>query len=71
MNSTPHGAIKLNVALFENCERNPDGPWLKQQARNLVMGLADRGKKASYPIRVGESKFTEKFNVIFKSEGSR
>ena len=48
---------------------NPDGGWTEQQARNLVMELADRGEKASYLIRDGDTKFTEKFDEIFKSEG--
>ena len=48
---------------------NPDGPWTEQQARNLVMELADRGETASYLIRDGDTKFTDKFDEIFKSEG--
>jgi putative transposase len=47
----------------------PNGPWVEQQARNLVMDLADRGEKASYLIKDGDTKFTEKFDEVFKSEG--
>lgn len=47
----------------------PNGPWIEQQARNLVMELAERGKKASYLIRDGDTKFTEKFDEVFRSEG--
>ena len=47
----------------------PNGPWVEQQARNLVMDLAERGEKASYLIRDGDTKFTEKFDEVFKSEG--
>ena len=48
---------------------NPDGPWVEQQARNFVMDLADRGEKGSYLIKDGDTKFTEKFDEIFKTEG--
>jgi len=47
----------------------PNGPWVEQQARNLVMDLAERGEMASYLIRDGDTKFTEKFDEVFKSEG--
>ena len=47
----------------------PNGPWVEQQARNLVYDLAERGETASYLIRDGDTKFTQKFDEIFKSEG--
>jgi hypothetical protein len=42
---------------------------VEQQARNLVMDMAERGEKASYLIKDGDTKFTEKFDEVFKSEG--
>lgn len=50
-------------------EVRPNGAWVEQQARNLVYDLAERGEKASYLIRDGDTKFTQKFDEIFKSEG--
>ncbi|XHR30520.1 MAG: integrase core domain-containing protein [Chthoniobacteraceae bacterium] len=47
----------------------PNGPWVEQQARNLVMELAERGERAMYLLRDGDTKFTEKFDRVFKSEG--
>lgn len=48
----------------------PNGPWVEQQARNLVMDLADRGWKGSCLLKDGDMKFTKKkFDEIFKSEG--
>ena len=47
----------------------PNGPWVEQQARNLVMDLGERGEKASYLIKDGDRKFTEKFDEVFRSEG--
>ncbi|XHR30496.1 MAG: integrase core domain-containing protein [Chthoniobacteraceae bacterium] len=48
---------------------HPDGPWVEQQARNLVMELAEREEKASYLLRDGDAKFTKKFDEIFMGEG--
>ena len=47
----------------------PNSPWVEQQARNLVMELAERGENASYLIRDGDTKFTQKFDEVFRSEG--
>lgn len=47
----------------------PNGPWVEQQARNFVYGLAEQGEKATYLIKDGDTKFTEKSDEIFKSEG--
>ncbi|PTY00480.1 integrase [Verrucomicrobia bacterium LW23] len=48
---------------------NPTGPWVEQQARNLVMDLQDRGEKVSHLLRDGDTKFTQAFDEVFKSEG--
>src|SRR5208337_5310323 len=43
--------------------------WTEQQCRNFVSALADRGEPISYLIRDGDTKFTDKFDAIIKSEG--
>ncbi|PTY02067.1 integrase [Verrucomicrobia bacterium LW23] len=48
---------------------SPTGAWVEQQARNLVMDLQDRGEKVSYLLRDGDTKFTQAFDEVFKSEG--
>ena len=48
---------------------NPTGPWVEQQARNLAMDLAEQGKKATYLLRDGDTKFNGAFDEIFRSEG--
>ncbi len=47
----------------------PNGPWVAQQARNLAMELADRGEKVTHLLKDGDTKFTEGFDEVFKTEG--
>ena len=60
------GTRRVHVAGMTS---QPNGPWVEQQARNFVMDLADRGEKGSYLIKDGDTKFTAKFDEVFKSEG--
>jgi len=50
---------------------NPDRAWITQQARNLVMRLADERVPARFLIRDRDSKFTASFDEVFRSEGIR
>ena len=50
---------------------NPDGRWVTQQARNLVMQLEDEGVHPRFLIRDRDSKFTRDFDEVFRSEGIR
>jgi transposase InsO family protein len=50
---------------------NPDGRWVVQQARNLVMELEDDGIRPLFLIRDRDSKFTRDFDEVFHSEGMR
>jgi transposase InsO family protein len=50
---------------------NPDGAWVTQQARNLLMRLDDEGVRARFLIRDRDSKFTHAFDEVFRSEGIR
>jgi len=47
----------------------PNGSWVEQQARNFVMELSERGEKATYLLKDGDTKFTKKFDEVFESEG--
>ncbi|XHR31122.1 MAG: integrase core domain-containing protein [Chthoniobacteraceae bacterium] len=47
----------------------PNGSWVEQQARNFTMDLAERGEQASYLIKDGDTKFTVKFDDVFRGEG--
>jgi putative transposase len=50
---------------------NPDGRWVAQQARNLLMGLDDDGVRPRFLVRDRDSKFTREFDEVFRSEGVR
>jgi hypothetical protein len=50
---------------------NPDGCWVTQQARNLLMELGDEGLRPRFLVRDRDSKFTSGFDEVFRSEGIR
>ena len=70
---------RIYVLFFVSLERrpiefiastsNPDGRWIAQQARNLLMQLADRGQSFRFLLHDRDSKFSGGFNEIFGSEG--
>src|SRR6266545_2663182 len=50
---------------------NPTGAWVTQQARNLLMDLADHIRQCKFLIRDRDAKFTDAFDAIFASDGIR
>ena len=53
------------------CTSNPDGVWMLQQARNLLMDLEDRGQRPRLLIHDRDSKFSRAFDAVFHSDGIR
>jgi putative transposase len=53
------------------CTSNPDGAWMLQQARNLLMNLDDCGQRPRYLIHDRDTKFSRAFDAIFDGEGVR
>ena len=50
---------------------NPSGAWVAQQARNLIMTVAEQEQRPRVLIRDRDRKFTAAFDEIFHSEGIR
>jgi transposase InsO family protein len=52
------------------CTANPEGRWVAQQARNLMMQLGDE-QRFRFLIHDRDSKFSRRFDEVFHSEGIR
>ncbi len=50
---------------------NPNGCWVAQQARNLLMTLDDEDVRPRFLVRDRDSKFTREFDEVFRAEGIR
>jgi putative transposase len=48
---------------------HPDGAWVVQQARNLLMTLSEQNMSPRYLIRDRDSKFSAVFDDVFRSAG--
>ena len=53
------------------CHRPPDRSWLTQQARNLLMDLADAGQRLRFLIRDRDAKFTAAVDAMFAAADIR
>jgi putative transposase len=52
------------------CTTNPDGAWVAQQARTVIMELGEQ-QQFRFLIHDRDSKFSHAFDEVFRSEGIR
>ena len=50
---------------------NPDGGWVTQQARNLLLALGEQGRQLRFLVRDHDAKFSRSFDDVFCSEGAQ
>jgi len=48
---------------------NPDGAWVTQQARNLLLVLGERGRRCSFLSAIGTRSSVAGSTEVFRSEG--
>jgi putative transposase len=53
------------------CTSNPDGVWMTQQARNLLVDLDDHGRRPRFLMHDRDTKFSRGFDAIFHSQGMK
>jgi len=49
---------------------NPDGAWVTQQARNLLLTLEERGRRVPFLLHDRDAKFCRAFDDVFRAEGA-
>jgi transposase InsO family protein len=49
---------------------NPNGAWVTQQARNLLLVLREQGRRMRFLIRDRDAKFCRGFDDVFGSHGA-
>jgi transposase InsO family protein len=54
---------------FIACTPNPDGAWVTQQARNLVMQRGEHDQRFRLLIHDRDRKFNRAFDEVFRTEG--
>jgi putative transposase len=50
---------------------NPNGAWVTQQARNLLLVLGEPGRRVRFLLRDRDAKFSRSFDEVFRSEGGQ
>jgi putative transposase len=48
---------------------HPNGTWVTQQARNLLLILGERERQVRFVLRDRDAKFTHSFDEVFRSQG--
>jgi putative transposase len=49
---------------------HPNGAWVTQQARNLLVAFGERGRQLRFVLRDRDAKFSRSFDDVFCAEGA-
>jgi putative transposase len=49
---------------------NPNGQWVTQQARNLLLVLGEQGRQPRFMLHDRDAKFSRSFDDVFRSDGA-
>jgi putative transposase len=56
--------------LLAGVTANPDGAWVTQQARNLLLIFDERRRRLRFVLRDRNAKFSPSFDDVFRSDGA-
>ena len=48
----------------------PDGQWVTQQARNVLLVLGEQGRRARFVLHDRDAKFSRSLDDVFRSDGA-
>ncbi|HEY2575952.1 MAG TPA: integrase core domain-containing protein, partial [Streptosporangiaceae bacterium] len=63
-----HGTRRVHLA---GLTAHPDGAWMTQAARNVLMDLGHRATSVKFLIRDRAGQFTSSFDAVFTADGIR
>jgi transposase InsO family protein len=63
--------LERRMVFLAGVTAHPVGPWVTQQARNLVATLEDQGCGVRFLVRDRDSKFVGPFDEVMRSVGAR
>jgi putative transposase len=61
--------LKSRRVHLAGCTENPSGAWVTQQTRNLAWSLTKRTSPLRFLIHERDSKLTDTFDEVFRTEG--
>jgi len=63
--------LERRMVYLAGVTAHPAGPWVTQQARNLVATLEDQGRELRFLVRDRDTKFVGPFDEVIRSVGAR